>query len=112
MSGATYRLVDEGYGTFKKIFSGRKAIGRVSQTPHGYFGKIGQTIYQGRGEGEVFNEVVARYCGYANYTAMAERDASVRLVNRQKKAERQYVLDEMIQGNFKPLDRLIKKELG
>lgn len=106
----TYRLVDEGYPTFKKIFCGRKAIGQVSQTPNGYFGKIGKTYYQGKSEGEAFNEVVARYCGYANHAAMAERNSAVRLVNRQKKAERQYVLDEMIQGNFKPLEQLLFKK--
>ena len=42
-----YKLRDDGYANFKKIMNGRKWAGRVSQTPGGFFAKIGTTKADG-----------------------------------------------------------------
>jgi hypothetical protein len=107
MSGTNYRLVDDGYPTFKKIKRGSKWIGDVKKTELGYVGIIGSTTVKAPTEDKAFQEVVAKYCGHANYTAMAAKNTAVRAVNRQRKAEARYVTEELIRGNFKPLDRLM-----
>jgi hypothetical protein len=106
MSSTNYRLVDDGYPTFKKIKCGNRAVGRVAQTDGGYFGIIGRVAIKAKTEDEAFKEIVARHCGHASYSAMAAKNTAVRTINRQRKAEARYVTDELIQGNFKPLNRM------
>jgi hypothetical protein len=113
---STYRLVDDGYPTFKKIVSGRKVIGRVMKVESGFLGIIGSVSFKARTEAEAYREVVARYCGHTNYGAMKDRNRIVMAARTKARAEARYVTEEMIRGNFKPMDQLIdrvfKKEEG
>lgn len=108
----SYRLVDEGYPTYKKIVSGRKWIGRVCKLKGAYLGIINQKggsklEFLAKTEDEAFREVVARHLGYPNHAAMATNNSVVRAVNKQHRREAQYVASEMIRGNFEPLDKLM-----
>lgn len=105
----TYRLTDVGFSTYKKIMSGRKAIGRVSVRDGRYFGIIGTKTFWADTEDAAFRGVVALHCGCSSASEMAQRNAVVRAVNRQNRAKAQYVADELIRGNFEPLNRLFKK---
>lgn len=105
--GNIYRLVDDGYPTFKKIMSGRKWIGRVCKTATGFLGIIGKTEYKGLTERETFNEVVAKHCGHRDSTAMAASSREVRAANSARLSRAKYVHDEMLRGNFKPLDEML-----
>lgn len=113
---SNYRLVDDGYPTFKKIKRGSKWIGDVKKIEGGYVGIIGSVTVKASTEDLAFKEVVAKYCGHANYSAMATKNTAVRAVNQQRKAEARYVAEEMIRGNFKPFNRALaalgKKEEG
>lgn len=102
-----YRLVDDGYPTFKKIVRGRKWIGRVCKTKEGYLGIIGKTEFKGKTEQETFSEVVAKYCNYDSAADMATMNKEVRAINRVQRDKFKHVADEMLSGNFEPLDRLI-----
>jgi hypothetical protein len=109
---SSYRLVDDGYPTFKKIMSGRNWIGKVMKVEGGFVGVIGKyAVHKGLTEAEAYREVVAKYCGYANYGAMKDRNQIIISARTKARAEARYVSDEMIRGNFKPLDQLIGKAL-
>jgi hypothetical protein len=113
---STYRLVDDGYPTFKKIVRGRNCIGHVRKVESGFLGMIGDTTFKATTEAEAYREVVARYCGHANYSAMKDRNQIIISARTKARAEARYVSEEMIRGNFKPLDQMIgralKKEEG
>ncbi len=111
MSSTNYRLVDDGYPTFKKIKRGNIAIGRVCRTKEGYLGIIGKAAIKAATEDAAFREIVARHCGHTNYTAMAAKNTAVRAINAQRRAEARYVTEEMIRGNFKPLDRILDRAM-
>jgi hypothetical protein len=102
-----YRLVDDGYPTFKKIMRGRKWIGRVCKTKEGFLGIIGKTEFKGKTEQETFSEVVAKHCGYDSATDMASMNREVRAINRVQRKQAQHIVGEMMSGNFEPLDRLL-----
>jgi hypothetical protein len=104
---SNYRLVDDGYPTFKKIKRGSKWIGDVKKVGQEYVGVIGSITVKAPTEDRAFKEVVARHCGHANYSTMATRNTAVRAVNQQRKAEARYVTEEMIRGNFKPFNRAL-----
>lgn len=111
MTSTSYRLIDDGYPTFKKIVSGRKWIGRVAKVKDGYLGLINQkggskVEFKAATEDEAFREVVARHLGYPNHAAMAVSNSRIRAVNRQHREEVQQIASEMIRGNFEPLDKL------
>jgi hypothetical protein len=108
----SYRLVDDGYPTYKKIVSGRKWIGRVCKIQNSYLGIIGKTEYKAPTEREAFDEVVARHCGYADAADMFSSNSQVRAVNKARKAEAQYVASEMLAGNFGPLDEMLGFKKG
>jgi hypothetical protein len=113
---STYRLVDDGYPTFKKIVSGRNCIGHVKQIEGGFLGMIGKITFKAKDEATAYREVVARHCGHTNYGAMKDRNQIIMAARTKARAEARYVSEEMIRGNFKPfnraLDRLGKKEEG
>jgi len=73
MNTNAYRLVDDGYATFKKIKIGARAIGQVRRTAGAYVGIIGKTTWIAKSEDEAFKEVVAHYSGFANYATAASR---------------------------------------
>jgi uncharacterized protein YdbL (DUF1318 family) len=103
----TYRLKDDGYPTFKKITSGRKQVGRVCKTKDGYLGIIGKTEYKGSTERETFDGVVAKHCGFDSAADMSNMNREIRAINRVQRAKFKHVADEMLSGNFEPLDRLM-----
>jgi hypothetical protein len=106
----TYRLIDDGFPTYKKIVTGRKQIGTVRKLPDGKFaGIIGKTSFVSVDEITAYNEVVARYCGYANYAAMRSRNAAARVIANERRQHAEYVATEAISGNFKPLKQLLKR---
>jgi hypothetical protein len=104
-----YRLKDDGYPTFKKIMEGRKWVGRVckSVNPPGYLGIIDQTAVRAVTEKAAFEAVVAQHLGYNDVGELKEINREVRAVSRARKAQARQVVDEMIRGNFEPLDRLM-----
>ena len=104
-----YRLHDDGYPTFKKIMSGRKQVGRVckSVNPAGYLGIIGRTSVRAATEKEAFEAAVAKHLGFVDVEDLRDSNREVRAINRAKKANARAVVDEMIRGNFEPLDRLM-----
>jgi len=72
-----YRLVDDGYSTFKKIMCGRKWVGRVCLNANGggYFARIkmakGPDVeFVGATEREAFDECAARALGAPNVAAL------------------------------------------
>lgn len=73
MNTNAYRLVDDGYATFKKIKIGVREIGQVRRGAGSYIGIIGKTVWVAKSEDEAFKEVVARYSGFANYAAASSR---------------------------------------
>jgi hypothetical protein len=104
-----YRLHDDGYPTFKKIMQGRKWVGRVCKSvdPAGYLGIIGKTTVRAPTEKAAFEAVVAKHLGYNDVSELNEINREVKAVNRVRKAQAREVVDEMIRGNFEPLDRLL-----
>lgn len=105
----SYRLVDAGYPTFKKIVRGRKWIGRVCKVQTGYLGIIGKTEYKGTTERECFDEVVARHCGFADSGDMDTRNRVVRAANSRARAKGRYAAEQLLSGNFLPFEKLLTK---
>jgi hypothetical protein len=104
-----YRLVDVGYPTFKKIMNGRKWVGRVCKTTDGYLGIIGPTQHRATTSDEAFREVVAKHLNFDSAASLAASNSEVRAINRARKAVAQHAVDEMLTGNFLPLDALFRK---
>lgn len=101
-------LKDDGYPHFKKIMKKGKWIGRVARMPDGtYFGKIGHDEVRMPTEREAFDEVGARHFGYENAAALRAKNSVVRAQRRASKAAAGHALDEMLRGNFEPLDRFL-----
>jgi hypothetical protein len=104
---ALYKLKDDGYATFKKIVSGGKWVGRVCRCADGsYLAFIGPTKIKARTEKEAFDTVVAKHCGFADVEDLRDNNRAVRAVNKARKAQTQHAINEMISGNFAPLDQL------
>jgi hypothetical protein len=103
----SYRLVDDGYPTYKKIVTGRKWIGRVCKIKDGFLGIIGKTEFKAYDERACFDGVVALHCGFASPEQMDARNAQVRAQNRAAREAGRYVADEMLRGNFLPLEKML-----
>lgn len=104
---STYRLIDAGYPTFKKIVSGRRWVGRVCRLADGTFlGIIGKTESRARSEREAFDDVVSRHLGFENVDDLRSRNRAVRAHRRVAKQNARFVLDEMMRGNFASLDKM------
>lgn len=59
-----YRLKDDGYPTFKKIYLGREQVGRVVQNADGSFtGRIGKIEVQAQTDIDALQQVVAEVEG-------------------------------------------------
>ena len=111
MPSNRYALKDDGYPTFKKIVSGRKWVGRVCSTKLGhYLGIIGNTTFKGATEEAAFRGVVAKHLGFDSSRDLAEHNANVRATNNRNRAIAQHAVDEIANGNFKPLDLLFDRE--
>lgn len=111
----TLTLKDDGYPHFKKIIHKRKWIGRVCRMPDGtYLGIIGRTEVRAASEREAFDEVGARFFGYENADALRAKNSVVRAQRRAAKSRAEYAMNEMLRGNFEPLDRMLgfSKETG
>lgn len=103
----SYRLVDDGYPTFKKIVSGRKWIGRVCKTDKGFLGIIGKTEYRGQSERETFDGVIAKHCGFDSAADMADMNREVRAINRVQRDKARYAANELLSGNFEPFAQMM-----
>ncbi len=105
----TYKLVDHGY-PFKKIMHGKRWIGRVGKHLNGgYLGTIGNLTVEGTSAIDAFEQVVAKHLGYSNAAALHDKNRKVRAHNRQRNAHARHVLDQILNGNFSPLDRLFRR---
>lgn len=117
MSAASkrFRLIDDGYPTFKKIVTGKKWVGRVCKRVDGdYLGIIGKTVFAAPTEDEAFEEVVARHLGYANAAGLQGRNAIVRQQNKAHKAEvretvNRYLSATTTSERFEVLDSLFAR---
>jgi hypothetical protein len=107
---ARLTLRDDGYA-FKKIMQGRKWIGRVCKMGDGsgYLGIIGQHEYKARSEREAFEEVGARYLGKASAAALHSENKTRRQVRRVMRQAGDHVATEMLRGNYKPFDKVMKQ---
>lgn len=104
---SSYRLIDVGYPTFKKIVNGKKWVGRVCRCSDGtYLGIIGKTESRSRSEREAFADVVARHLGYPDVEALNDHNRAVKAHRRVSRQNARFVLDEMMRGNFAPLDKV------
>lgn len=102
---SNYRLIDDGYPTFKKIIHNRKWVGRVAKVKTGYMGIIGKTEFTAATEREAFAEVVARHLGYDCAAALDRKNRQVRAHNREARTAGRHAADEALRGNFDPLFR-------
>lgn len=108
MSNNTYRLRDDGYPTFKKILCGKKWIGRVQRQMDGtYLGVIGNGAMRAFTEIEAFEGITAKHLGYQNASQLKAHNKVVVSRRREAKARARYVVDEMLQGNFEPLEVIV-----
>jgi len=97
----------EGTCTYYKITSGRKWIGRVYPHADGHFvGKIGGHEARGATAHEAFDNVGALYFGYKSVGDLQVHNRAVRQAKEAAKARARYAFDEIMKGNFKPLDEL------
>lgn len=108
----TYRLLPpEGTCTFRKIMHGRKWVGRVYQNEDGTW--RGVINRQERGQGSTpkaaFADAVSKHLGYADVAALDALNSIVRRQNRARKQHARHVLNQIINGNFKPLDELLRR---
>lgn len=100
------RMVDHGFA-FKKILQGKKWVGRVvKHADGGYLGIIGKDSYHGATEDEAFYEVSARAMGYSSANELRSRNRAVRHQRNASRARAQHAMNEIMRGNFKPLDEL------
>lgn len=102
-----FTLKDDGY-SFKKIMQGRKWVGRVwfNKLDNMYTGKIGQTEHRDVSWVTAFEGAVAKHLGHEDVVALKMHNANVRAANRAAKQHAQYAMDQIMRGNFKPLDEL------
>src|SRR5262245_28694233 len=106
-----YTLKDEGY-PFKKIMCGKRWVGRVYKNEaDGTWGGHSGTI---RTKGHptavaAFEQVAAECMGYPSAAALRARNSQVSAQNRAARQEAQYAAQELMRGNFRPLDELFKK---
>lgn len=103
-----FRLIDDGYPTFKKIVTGKKWIGRVCRRAGGdYIGLIGHTTFVAPTEAEAFDEVVARHLGYANAAGLRGHNAKILQKRRAAKAETQELVERFRSGDINEKIRVI-----
>ncbi len=85
-----YRMVDDGYTTFKKIMYEREWIGRIQQfRSGGYFGIIERHYVTADDELECFVAVVAKHLGYADVSAMSQAMHGGKLPKRTRRPKPQ-----------------------
>jgi len=109
----TYRLVDRGY-PFKKIMTGKAWVGRVVRHASGshYLARIKVADdpaieFTAPTEIEAFEGAVARLVGYESAADLKASNRVARAINRERNARTRHVVNEMMRGNFEPLDRLL-----
>jgi len=96
MSGR-YRLIDDGYGTFKKIMNGRKWVGRVCQHADGrHIGIIGPLTIYADTEKSAFREVVSKHLGFSSSSDLLRYNA----VTRAHKRAARHALDKVLNKIF------------
>lgn len=103
-----YYLRDEGY-PFKKIYHGKKWVGRVCKhADGGYLGIIGKMSIRADSETVAFEEIAARAMGYPNAATLKAKNRAVRSHNYQRsKAARQAAREFMaadLQGRIEIID--------
>ena len=97
----------EGTCTFQKITRGRKWIGRVTQHADGdYVGVIGEDMVRAPNPVMAFEMVVAKRQGFRTVGELKEMNRQISQRNRAAKQRARYTVDQMLKGNFKPLDEL------
>lgn len=99
----------EGTQTFHKITTGRKWVGRVCQHEDGsWIGIIGKLMTTGHPSARAaFDDVVAKHFGYPNVAALEVRNRAARQATKVVNRAADHIIDEVLRGNFKPLDRAI-----
>ena len=103
-----YKLKDDGGASFKKIMKGKRWVGRVCQHADGsYLGVIGNMMLKAQTEVAAFEGITARFLGYANASQMKARGRTVRIERHESKARVVHAVEEMMNGNFEPLDVIL-----
>ena len=107
---ATYRLLPrEGTCTFQRIMSGRKWVGRVVQHADGdWLGIIDKESVRRPTAMLAFDDIVATHLGYESGAQLRAQNARVRQVKRIYDKATDAVYSEVLHGNFKPLDVVVK----
>jgi len=103
-----YRLIDDGYPTFKKIMNGKKWVGRVAKVTDGYLGIIkGVGEAKGATESEAFRNVAAIALGFDSPAELARHNSNVRANNAAAKAKANVALDALLRGDFEKFGDMI-----
>jgi hypothetical protein len=105
-----YTLRDEGF-PFKKIYNGRKWVGRVCRHGDGGFLGIIKGVGEVRASSEktAFEEIASKAMGYSSAAALKSSNAQARRRNQAVRHEARAVADQWLRGNFEPLFNLLDK---
>jgi hypothetical protein len=95
----------EGSATFHKITTGRQWVGRVTQHADGqWLGIIGKLMVKRPTRALAFDDVVAQYLGLTSGAELRAKNARVRRGKRLVNQVADRVYQEVLGGNFAPLD--------
>jgi hypothetical protein len=96
-----YRLIDDGYTTFKNIYQGKRRVGRVCKCADGSFlALIGKDEAKALTESEAFRLVAAKALGFETPADLASHNSAVRARNVAAKVRARVAFDRMISGDF------------
>ena len=107
---SSYRLLPRG-GTcsFRKIAHGRKWVGRVYQHADGtWLGDINKrTLGKGPTAVAAFEAAVSKHLGFDSVHDLDDHNRQIQAANKVKKARAQYVLSELLRGNYNAFDEMM-----
>jgi hypothetical protein len=94
-----YRLIDDGYTTFKNIYQGKRRVGRVCKCADGSFlALIGKDEAKASTESEAFRLVAAKALGFATPADLASHNSAVRARNSAARARGHALADRLLSG--------------
>jgi len=108
---STFKMINDGYPSMKKIVQGRKWVGRV--VPHaegGFLGKICQDFFRATTEVEAFEGVVAKALGFSSAQALKDQNQVVRQQKQVVRQTAKAAVNAFYQGNSEPLLDLLSKK--
>jgi hypothetical protein len=109
---STFKMINDGYPSMKKIMQGRKWVGRV--VPHaegGFLGKIGQDFFRAATEVEAFEGVVAKALGFKDVQSLMSHNLAAKQQNLAVRQATKGAMDAALyQGNFQPMLDLLSKK--